>query len=193
MNTVTSSLLVRCCARRCSISVTKFQSAVHCQFQARMFARNAQRGKKRKVVATTTKIKLSAENTRIPAMLSSTASPYVFVSKTALDETIDPSKLFVGGETIPPMLSNVHFQYLSPKKDLNFQFPSHGTPEVAFLGRSNVGKSSLINSLMRRNLCITSKHPGSYPRNKSPVLSELTFDLPFTKRKDTAPVFLLLV
>ena len=33
-------------------------------------------------------------------------------------------------------------------------------PEVAFLGRSNVGKSSILNSLMGRNLCHTSKKPG---------------------------------
>jgi GTP-binding protein len=34
-------------------------------------------------------------------------------------------------------------------------------PEVAFLGRSNVGKSSLLNALMaQKNLCYTSAHPG---------------------------------
>lgn len=33
-------------------------------------------------------------------------------------------------------------------------------PEVAFLGRSNVGKSSLLNTLMGRNICHTSKKPG---------------------------------
>lgn len=33
-------------------------------------------------------------------------------------------------------------------------------PEVAFLGRSNVGKSSLLNTLMGRYLCHTSKKPG---------------------------------
>ena len=27
------------------------------------------------------------------------------------------------------------------------QYPTEGLPEIAFLGRSNVGKSSLINSL----------------------------------------------
>ena len=33
-------------------------------------------------------------------------------------------------------------------------------PEVAFLGRSNVGKSSLLNALMGRNICHTSSKPG---------------------------------
>lgn len=34
------------------------------------------------------------------------------------------------------------------------------TPEVAFLGRSNVGKSSLLNALMGQKLCHTSSRPG---------------------------------
>ena len=34
------------------------------------------------------------------------------------------------------------------------------TPEVAFLGRSNVGKSSLLNALMGQKLCNTSSRPG---------------------------------
>jgi GTP-binding protein len=39
--------------------------------------------------------------------------------------------------------------------------PRDGRPEVAFIGRSNVGKSSLINALVRRkNLARTSKKPG---------------------------------
>ena len=33
-------------------------------------------------------------------------------------------------------------------------------PEVAFLGRSNVGKSSLLNALMSKNICHTSSKPG---------------------------------
>ena len=40
-------------------------------------------------------------------------------------------------------------------------FPAPGPPEVAFLGRSNVGKSSLLNRLARRKaLARTSRTPG---------------------------------
>jgi len=39
-------------------------------------------------------------------------------------------------------------------------FPKDGTPEVAFVGRSNVGKSTLINALVRQKLARTSAAPG---------------------------------
>jgi GTP-binding protein len=39
-------------------------------------------------------------------------------------------------------------------------FPAPGPPEIAFLGRSNVGKSSLINSLVGTKLARTSSTPG---------------------------------
>lgn len=45
---------------------------------------------------------------------------------------------------------------VSPK-----QFPKDNFPQIAFAGRSNVGKSSLINSLLnRKNLAKTSSTPG---------------------------------
>ncbi len=45
------------------------------------------------------------------------------------------------------------------------QFPSDGLPEVAVLGRSNVGKSSFINRLVgRRKLARTSSTPGKTRR-----------------------------
>jgi GTP-binding protein len=40
------------------------------------------------------------------------------------------------------------------------QFPPPGPPEIAFLGRSNVGKSSLINSLLGEKIAKTSSTPG---------------------------------
>ena len=41
------------------------------------------------------------------------------------------------------------------------EYPAENLPEIAFLGRSNVGKSSLINSLVnRKKLARTSKAPG---------------------------------
>jgi GTP-binding protein len=41
------------------------------------------------------------------------------------------------------------------------QFPAETLPEIAFLGRSNVGKSSLLNCLVRqKGLAFTSARPG---------------------------------
>jgi len=41
------------------------------------------------------------------------------------------------------------------------QFPADGLPEIAFLGRSNVGKSSLINAIAgKKGLAFTSNTPG---------------------------------
>lgn len=40
------------------------------------------------------------------------------------------------------------------------RFPAEGPPEFAFLGRSNVGKSSLINSLLQQKLAHVSSSPG---------------------------------
>lgn len=39
-------------------------------------------------------------------------------------------------------------------------FPAPGVPEIAFLGRSNVGKSSVINALVGAKLARTSNTPG---------------------------------
>jgi GTP-binding protein len=40
------------------------------------------------------------------------------------------------------------------------QFPAAEAPEIAFLGRSNVGKSSVINSLLGAKIARTSSTPG---------------------------------
>lgn len=42
----------------------------------------------------------------------------------------------------------------------NSQFPAEGLPEVAFAGRSNVGKSSLLNCLVKKDIAKISGTPG---------------------------------
>jgi GTP-binding protein len=64
------------------------------------------------------------------------------------------------------------------------QFPKPSAPEVAFLGRSNVGKSSLLNRLVgRRSLARTSGTPGKtrlvhWYRVEGPGRELLLVDLP---------------
>lgn len=44
---------------------------------------------------------------------------------------------------------------------LKSQFPEHNMPEIAFAGKSNVGKSSLLNAMLNRKaLARTSSQPG---------------------------------
>jgi len=50
-------------------------------------------------------------------------------------------------------------QFLTAATDAA-QFPAPSLPEIAFLGRSNVGKSSVINSLVDAKLARTSSTPG---------------------------------
>ncbi|MBR7067301.1 MAG: YihA family ribosome biogenesis GTP-binding protein [Bacteroidales bacterium] len=57
-----------------------------------------------------------------------------------------------------PLIKNATFVASFPSVD---KCPRYGKPEVAFIGRSNVGKSSLINMLTGRNgLAKTSQKPG---------------------------------
>ena len=66
-------------------------------------------------------------------------------------------------------------------------FPAEGPPEFAFLGRSNVGKSSLINSLLGQKLAHVSSTPGRtrtinfigiYSKLEQPYPEMLLVDLP---------------
>jgi GTP-binding protein len=66
-------------------------------------------------------------------------------------------------------------------------FPAQGPPEFAFLGRSNVGKSSLINSLLGQKLAHVSSTPGKtrtinfigiYAKPNQPQPEMLLVDLP---------------
>ena len=63
------------------------------------------------------------------------------------------------GRTPPSFLAS-QFEYVSPKV-LGHELPDFQIPEVAFLGKSNVGKSSLINALTKKKeLAKISKTPG---------------------------------
>lgn len=63
-------------------------------------------------------------------------------------------------------------------------FPRAGVPEVAFLGRSNVGKSSLLNKLVgRKRLAFAASKPGTtrllhFYRVDRPARTLLLVDLP---------------
>ena len=59
-----------------------------------------------------------------------------------------------------PKSSRGRYQFLKSAPQLQF-LPDPTVPEIAFAGRSNVGKSSLINALTNRNgLARTSNTPG---------------------------------
>ena len=56
-------------------------------------------------------------------------------------------------------LKTILAKFITSAADPKF-FPVEGPPEFAFLGRSNVGKSSLINSLLGQKLAHVSSTPG---------------------------------
>jgi GTP-binding protein len=77
-------------------------------------------------------------------------------------------------------------KFLTSAADPRF-FPPEGPPEFAFLGRSNVGKSSLINSLLGQKLAHVSSTPGRtrtinfiglYAKPTQPLPEIVLVDLP---------------
>ena len=54
---------------------------------------------------------------------------------------------------------NEHWSFVKEVHSFN-QLPDDNIPEFIFWGRSNVGKSSLINFLTKKKLAKTSKTPG---------------------------------
>ncbi len=63
--------------------------------------------------------------------------------------------------TLPAIVESVKVQthFVTSAAD-PAQFPAPSAPEIAFLGRSNVGKSSLINALVNDKIAKTSNTPG---------------------------------
>mmetsp|Transcript_23340 Transcript_23340/g.26588 ORF Transcript_23340/g.26588 Transcript_23340/m.26588 type:complete len:338 (+) Transcript_23340:138-1151(+) len=97
-----------------------------------------------------------------------TSSKFAFIASRAVENSqIDPYSIF-SEQKLPPLFRTGDFGYVSPKwyKSVNEEddkclgMTTNDICEVAFIGRSNVGKSSLINSLMRKDLARSSKRPG---------------------------------
>lgn len=79
------------------------------------------------------------------------------------------SNIFVGSTSTPVHVEQAEFVKSSVHVE---DCPKGGLPEFAFVGRSNVGKSSLINMLVRRKqLAKTSKTPG-----KTQVINHFSMD-----------------
>jgi GTP-binding protein len=81
--------------------------------------------------------------------------------------------------TIDPLVIR-HLEYLGPMATTDGWRPDSSRPEIAFVGRSNVGKSSLLNTLMRRkSFARVSNTPGRtreihfFDVNKAFVLADL--------------------
>lgn len=106
---------------------------------------------------------VSAQREVPPQFLSPTSSRYAYIATYAAEHhNIDPFQLFskLKQTTLPPNFKSAGFQYIPPKA-FNYELPENtNRPEVAFLGRSNVGKSSLLNSVMSQSLAAVSKSPG---------------------------------
>lgn len=103
-----------------------------------------------------------------PALLLPTGSPHAYISKLAAQKAkLDPRDLFPPGpeqQRRPPLFRNTTFVYdgvetFDGNNDGGRRY-DQPVAQVAFLGRSNVGKSSLVNALMRRDLARCSKQPG---------------------------------
>lgn len=108
------------------------------------------------------------------ARLLSTASTTIQVPTSAKIQLHDltPTHLCRYWDTIPPDASQLRYadKFFTPSRHSPIKLWSASKfrttplssvePEVAFLGRSNVGKSSLLNGIMGKEMCWTSSKPG---------------------------------
>ncbi|KAJ8460804.1 hypothetical protein OPV22_033730 [Ensete ventricosum] len=79
-------------------------------------------------------------------------------ASTASGRVLRGSNIVLGPYARDAQVATAEFVKSSTKTE---ECPTDGLPEFALVGRSNVGKSSLLNSLVRRKrLALTSKKPG---------------------------------
>lgn len=84
--------------------------------------------------------------------------PDTEISATELPRILKGSNIVVSKYSRDAQINQAEFIKSSVDTE---SCPSDGAPEFALVGRSNVGKSSLLNSLVRRKkLALTSKKPG---------------------------------
>lgn len=73
---------------------------------------------------------------------------------------LDPGLDLNTYQSLSKQIFNLHVKYVSPK-EFKYELPKLGVPEFAFVGRSNVGKSSLISALLKNRAVVKiSKEPG---------------------------------
>lgn len=101
-------------------------------------------------------IKGDSDPSYVPAsFLLPTASPYVYIAKYAVRQAqLDSRTLF--SHVPSPHSGKTAFEYFGNVPPIR----TDESREVAFLGKSNVGKSSLLNAMMGQKLAWTSKLPG---------------------------------
>lgn len=85
--------------------------------------------------------------------------PSIFTT-TSIDVDILSSDLVRQGASMKPLFTHGQIQYIPPSA-FNYTLPNAQKPEIAFIGRSNVGKSSLIEALTgNKGIVRVSKTPG---------------------------------
>nr|CAD1834033.1 unnamed protein product [Ananas comosus var. bracteatus] len=94
-----------------------------------------------------------------PPLLLLTTKSHVALSSPSL-ETLESTPAPLEDDPLLPIRIPFDKLFVPPECE-DEDCPADGLPEFALVGRSNVGKSSLLNSLVRRKrLALTSKKPG---------------------------------